>query len=344
MTTTRDTPAAAPEPPPPSFTRTIERQLVHRAAVSEVFVTDLLPFDGTRYLAGAQLPLAHGYYGDHPRRPAGYDFLLLLEAARQASTAAGHQGLGIPMDCAFLVNSWSIRLDGGTPPPVGARPGELHLRGDGRRVQARGGRLRGAVFDVDLGMAGRPVGRVHIDTSVTSGEDYHKLRFLQRGSTPPLTEQLRGRLRSRPADAAAVGRANPVNVVLGEPAHTGEETSAQVEPRYDNSALFDHTYDHVPAMVLCEAARQLAHLGGVPVGTAVTGCQARFLRFAELDSALVATGRPGVNPGEAAPDAYHVTFRQDGADIARIDLTFERTATTGARPDPAQTTDRKARS
>src|SRR5262245_47536291 len=68
-----------------TYERTVERSLVHRAAVSEVFVTDLRSIDTDRYLAGAQLPLSHGYYSDHRPRPASFDTLLLLESCRQAS-------------------------------------------------------------------------------------------------------------------------------------------------------------------------------------------------------------------------------------------------------------------
>ncbi|MEU9289306.1 ScbA/BarX family gamma-butyrolactone biosynthesis protein [Streptomyces sp. NPDC048275] len=301
--------------PAPAFSRTIERELVHRAAVSEVFVTDLRPTGDGAFAAGAQLPLSHGYFADHLREPASYDFLLLLESARQACTAAGHLYLGVPRDTVFLVNDWSIRIDDLVPLTPGSRPGELHLTGTGERREGRGGRLRGVSYDVDLRLGEGPVGHVRINTSTSSAEDYQKLRFLQRRSTPPLTEELGTLVRSQAA--ADVGRNNPLNVVLGEPVHTKGAVSAQVEPRLDNRSLFDHSYDHVPAMVLAEAARQLAHLAGVPVTASVTDCAARYLRFVELDSPVVATGRPDANgPG------FLVEFRQDGATVAETALTF----------------------
>lgn len=332
--------------PHPTFTRTIDRHLVHRAAVSEVFVTDLLPTGPGTFQAGAQLPLSHAYFSDHLHRPERYDFLLLLEAARQACTAAGHHQLDVPPDTVFMVNGWSIRLTDAVGLAPGSRPGELHLIGSATRREARRGRLLGVDYDVELRLAGRTVGRVTIGTSTVKAPDYPQLRRLQRGTVPPLTAELGHVVHSRPSAPSEVGCGRPENVVLGEPVHVDGGVRAQVEPRYDNSSLFDHTYDHVPAMVITEAARQLAHLAGVPTSAAVTGCSAEFSRFAELDGPLIAgtdraltpaaalPGDPadaaaatstadGRGTAEAADGTFTAAFEQDGRQIARVDLTFE---------------------
>jgi hypothetical protein len=82
------------------FRQTVDRTLVHPAAVSEVFVTDMRPTSATAYLAGAQLPVEHHYYGDQVTallRPAftnislfdhvydHYTAMVLVEGARQAA-------------------------------------------------------------------------------------------------------------------------------------------------------------------------------------------------------------------------------------------------------------------
>jgi hypothetical protein len=322
MTTSIDT--AEPEPAPVlTFARTIDRALVHRAAVSEVLVTDLVQTGPEDFLAGAQLPVGHAYFSDHVRTPVTFDFLLLLEAARQAGVAASHRQLGISRDTTFLVNNWSIRIGDPQVLTPGDRPGEMELAGAVTPVTARNGRVRGVSSSVTLCIAGREAARTRIDVGTAKSADYGKLRFLQRRSTPPLTTDLLGVLRSRPADAADVGRRNPANVVLGEPIHLGDAVSAQVEPLFENKSLFDHTYDHIPAMVLTEAARQLAHLAGVPTDATVTGCTADFTRFAELDSPLVATAR--LEAAGAAADGRTgcaVVFEQDGSEAGRIALDF----------------------
>ncbi|MFF4406535.1 AfsA-related hotdog domain-containing protein [Streptomyces sp. NPDC001404] len=334
MTTLND---FAPTAPPrlPTFTRTVERALVHRASVAEVLVTDLLSTGGGSFSAGAQLPLGHGYFSDHRRTPVTYDFLLLLEAARQAGIAASHRCLDVPPDTAFLVNSWSIRIDDPETLVPGGRPGELYLSGAVHPLEGRNGRLRGVGSHVSLRMSGRTVGRARIDVGTVRGADYAKLRFLQRRSDPPLTEDLRMAGRGPRADAAAVGRRNPANVVLGAPRSTGGTVSAPVEPRFDNSSLFDHSYDHIPANVLSEAARQLAHLAGAPVQAAVTQCVAQFTRFAELDAPLTAATRVrGTQPGGTSPAGFTVDFRQDGAPVGRISLAFGPGTGTAVRTGP----------
>ncbi|MER7048026.1 ScbA/BarX family gamma-butyrolactone biosynthesis protein [Streptomyces jumonjinensis] len=322
MATPTDT-ASLEGAPVLSFVRTIDRSLVHRAAVSEVLVTDLVRTGAEDFVAGAQLPHGHAYFSDHARTPVTYDFLLLLEAARQAGTAASHRQLGIPGDTTFLVNSWSIRIEDVQGLTPGDRPAELELAGAVTPVTARNGRLRGVSSSVTLRIADRVVARTRIDVGMAKGSDYGRLRFLQRKSTPPLTSELHGVLRSRPVDADRVGRRNPANVVLGEPTHHGDTVSAQVEPQFDNRSLFDHTYDHIPAVVLTEAARQLAHLAGVPTSATVTGCAADFTRFAELDIPLVATARlaPASHTG-VSPVRCVVDFQQDGSEAGRITLDF----------------------
>lgn len=183
--------AVTPDPPPPpaagdaglEFARTVDRRLVHRAAVSEVLVTDLRR-DGDAFLAGAQLPLSHGYFGDHLRRPATFDFLLLLEAARQACTAAGHLYYGVSRDTVHLVNGLSVRITDQDALEAGTRPGELVLAGSAVRDEGTDARLRGLRFDVTASLAGRQAARIGIDTSTVVDEDYRRLRFFQRRSAP----------------------------------------------------------------------------------------------------------------------------------------------------------------
>ncbi|WP_399927285.1 ScbA/BarX family gamma-butyrolactone biosynthesis protein [Streptomyces kanamyceticus] len=309
------------------FARTVERHLVHRASVAEVFVTDSLSEGPDRFRAAAQLPLTHGYYQDHLQVPARFDVLLLLEATRQASTHGAHQHLALPLNTTFLVNAWSLRLDDPDALLIGERPGELELTETVTRTEGRGGRLRALRFDVELAVRERRVGHAHIEVGVTTSEDYRKLRFMQRRSDPPLTSQRSGRPGGAPVDAARAGRLSPANVVLGEPVLRDGSLTAALSPRFDNRSLFDHDYDHYPAMVLTEAARQIAFLasaagaGTSADGPVVTGLDARFVRYAELDAPIevIAPVATGSGPG---PLTHPVTFVQGDQTIAEIGFTL----------------------
>ncbi len=117
---------------------------------------------------------------------------------------------------------------------------------------------------------------------------YQELRAYQRaGSPPPTTAELRGAA-PRPGTLAAPGsvaRTLAANVVLAD-LRTGADTvEATLAPDLANASLFDHDYDHFPAMVLIEAGRQLAlHATGDPTAHVVTAVRATFPQFAELDA------------------------------------------------------------
>jgi hypothetical protein len=275
-----------------TYERTVERGLVHRAAVGEVFVTDLCGIDTDRYLAGAQLPLSHGYYSDHRRRPAVFDTLLLLESCRQASIYGAHQELGVPADTTMMVSDWSIQLS--DCPPAGPAPGELALLDTVRAVRNRGGDIRSIRFDLELWLAQRRMGTAHIEVSCVTSAQYAALRYMQRGDDPSSTTDMASIRTDGSVSPELVGRLNPANVVLADPVDEGGALSARLVPCFDNASLFDHGYDHYPAMVLMEAARQLSLLaagdgtGAMARHAVASGFDAGFERFAELDAPVFA--------------------------------------------------------
>src|SRR5882757_8642814 len=102
--------AQPPVSPSLSFASTVDRSLVHRDSLGEVFVTDLRGGGETGYQAAAQLPRSHAYYGDHLLRPRAHDPILLLEAARQAALAGAHAFFGIPARDKFILTFLRIHL------------------------------------------------------------------------------------------------------------------------------------------------------------------------------------------------------------------------------------------
>ena len=68
-----------------SYSSSIPRAHVHRAAICEVFLTDIICESYPQFRLGVQLPRVHSYYSDHNVVVRQYDPLLLLETFRQAS-------------------------------------------------------------------------------------------------------------------------------------------------------------------------------------------------------------------------------------------------------------------
>jgi 2-oxo-3-(phosphooxy)propyl 3-oxoalkanoate synthase len=296
------------EPVKLSFGRTIERSLVHRASVAEVFVTDIQPAGDARFVAAAQLPLSHGYYSDHTRKPAVFDPLLLLEAGRQAGIAGAHL-LGLPKGAMMMVAGFTIALTGALP--AGDRPGELRIDNRFDASRMRGGRVRTGSVTQDLYLGEEHIGVHTMEVNVVTPSEHNALRGVMRGTPAPFTSQLED-LPARRPPPHVVGRTNPLNVVIADVFRDGQGARALVAPLFGNRSLFDHDYDHLPATTLAEAARQLAVVLAGPdaVPYEVSG---RFMRFAELDAPCVAQA------ARSGP-AVHVEFSQDDSVIAEFGL------------------------
>lgn len=304
------------------YARTVDRALVHRAAVSEVFVTDVRQLAARATRAAVQLPLTHGYYSDHLQRPAVYDPLLLLESGRQAAIAGSHAHMGLAPGTTMIVDRFRFALRG-PGPAVGREPARVRIDTEYSGKINKRGRVRKGMVAQRYFADGTEIAEHEMDVLFLNPHENEVLRHAQRGTPAPLTSDFCDH-GTATDDAfqvapAEVGRANPLNVVLSRPERAGETIRAEVTPRFDNRALFDHVYDHLPAMTLVEAARQLALLGtGRPLTTYAVGFEAAFERFAELDDVLLAEA-----PRVPGPDgAVAVRFLQDGAEIARVRVTL----------------------
>jgi len=304
------------------FMQTVDRSLIHRHALSEVFLTDTVPTGATSYLAAAQLPSSHAYFTDHVRHGA-VDPLLLLECSRQAETYGAHVHFGVARDTRFVLRSWSMQLPGlfairtrgaseltmavGTRPLVGDRPTSRSL-----------------AYDVRLSLDGVAIGDIRIAVGYLSDSAYEHVRALRRGSAPHTSDDIR----PTPATIApaAVGRASSVNTILVNPVQFAGGATATIRVPVDNRSMFDHALDHFPGMVLTEAARQLclwsgADLLGVPATAAtVIAFDLAFTRFAELD---VTTTVAAVHQHEdvVGGSTFAVSFQQNDAVIAAGTMT-----------------------
>lgn len=170
-----------------------------------------------------------------------------------------------------------------------------------------------------------------MDVLMLSPSEHDALRHAQRQGPALSTADMADRSHPAQVPAHLVGRVHPMNVVLADPRSTGHGHSALVSPRFGNRALFDHEYDHLPALILTEAARQMVLLlaagGSVdgPVvagagGPVVAGIDARFSRFAELDAPVIATTAVTGLPGDRVP----VVFTQESTQIAEVTVALVR--------------------
>jgi hypothetical protein len=292
-----------------SYTQTVDRHSVHRWSVSEVFLTDVQPISGGRFAAAAQLPTSHSYYGDHvlpgeliaggdvaDRGSSAVDPMLLMECFRQSATWLAHHSLEVPMGTAFLVTEWSLRLTRVAQIDRTGRPGCVRIDLEAPQALSRGGLVRSARYLGELVLDGTPIGHADVAARYVPAAEAAAVRAYHRTTSPPLSTSLPARPAGRPVEPLLVGRRDAENVVLFDAEHRAEATVARLGTRPDHRGFFDHPQDHYTAMILFEAARQIAlldhHSRRPRAETWLTGLAGRFHYFAELDAPVQLRAMP----------------------------------------------------
>ncbi|SDM15410.1 A-factor biosynthesis hotdog domain-containing protein [Allokutzneria albata] len=269
-----------PDPPSPLFHSTVDRRLVHRAAVHEVLLTGWARTAGDRYMIGAQWPRDHSFY--RPVPPGAHDPLLVLETVRQAGLLVAHVGADVPVGHHFVMHAIGYDVD---PRLLRLEPVPADLTID-VTYQVHGRRPTGAVkLGIRTLMArdGEVLGSGFGEMTCLPETVYRNLRAR---SLPPGGA---GELATlHPVEAHRVNRLRAADVVLSPGA--GPLTWLLRVDR-GHPVLFDHPLDHVPGMLVFEAMRQaLAYTGR---GLLPLGCHAELTRYVELDPPAAVVLRPG---------------------------------------------------
>lgn len=123
------------------FHARVGRELVHRLAVSEVFLTGVQRHSDTEFRVFAQWPRWHVFYGFRDGR---VDSAIVAETLRQLTVLIAHTGLGVPLGQQFLMPRMTAdltpgaRLDPSVPSDVtvavlvsGCKGGASSRRGQG---------------------------------------------------------------------------------------------------------------------------------------------------------------------------------------------------------------------
>lgn len=270
------------------YENTVPRSLVHRVAVSEVFLTGAIRFDDVSFQCAAQLPRTHSYFSEHAHGGEHYDMLLLLEVFRQASIYISHAFLGVSPKDKFLYVDSDTRLVRRDLLRVGSRPASALIDVHVVDHYWRDSVLSGVTLDMQL----------LIDGQVAARHERMSIRWMPSASW----DKLRARgLAGVPADAdPRVQRPEPLaprrvgrhwlnNVVLGRDLAESEEGfSASLVVDRDNPAIFDHPLDHIPGMLLLEGFRQVALVAARRYRSIesdallLSQCKVAFTRFGEF--------------------------------------------------------------
>ncbi|MEU3414923.1 MULTISPECIES: ScbA/BarX family gamma-butyrolactone biosynthesis protein [unclassified Streptomyces] len=267
------------EPRALSWSRTVPRELVHRASVAEVLLTDVLRVDETRFAAAACWSRSHptfpvdGHAVHHP--------LMVVETLRQLGIFIPLRYFGLPVDTRMLITDVFFTTEPGAQPRAshGATQVTCRVRVTGLRTGPDGA-TAGLRLHAEYLAGGTVFARAGGGARFLSAERYAALRGPRAGTCQPPASA--GLLRP---DPARLGVPHARDVVIGLAERHGRAGTADVlvdaaDPWHP--FFFDHATDHVPGMVLLEAARQAAALASGGALSRPTGARLTALRFTEF--------------------------------------------------------------
>ncbi|MFC4032439.1 ScbA/BarX family gamma-butyrolactone biosynthesis protein [Streptomyces polygonati] len=231
-----------------SWSRTVPREMVHRRSVAEVLLTDVRRDRAGGFEAAASWPRSHPTFphdGSDLHSP-----LILVETLRQLGIYVPLRYFDIPEKSRLLITDLRFALMADKEPRIGCGCSEITCRvtvSDIRR-SADDGRVSGLRLHVTYLTGGVPFAHAGGGARFLTAARYADVRADRlTGSRPPPTTE------GRP-DPLTLGVADWRDVVI-----TRKAGALEVEPADPmHPFFFDHVTDHVPGMVLLEAARQAA--------------------------------------------------------------------------------------
>ncbi|WP_328751284.1 A-factor biosynthesis protein [Streptomyces sp. NBC_00285] len=272
---------------PGALTATVPRELVHRVAVAETLLTGWNRTGTDRFTLTAQWPRAHQLHVSPDR--SAYEPLLIAETVRQCGALLAHSAYEVPIGHQFVLQE--LRVD--THPEhlaVGAAPAEPVIDITVDEIRRRGGRPTALRYDAVLRLGGERVATGRVAVSWTNQSVYRRLR---RGRTADIGVLRLPQPPPPPLPAGTVGRALRADVLLS-PTARSDRWRLRVDTAHP--VFFDHPLDHIPGMLLLEAARQAARAHGGGDRWVPTSFHAAFHQYAELDKPVwmeVSTGAGG---------------------------------------------------
>ncbi|WP_079188849.1 ScbA/BarX family gamma-butyrolactone biosynthesis protein [Streptomyces kebangsaanensis] len=295
----RDAAGAGPrDDSEPEWSDDIPIDRLHLTHRSSVHLTHWARTGPAEFRFTAAWPEARG--GRAPVRTvhAGPDPMLVTATHRQAGLLIAHSAYAVPRTDATLLQRLNLTVDPDQPLPAHG-PVALDVVARCAETGRRRGTPAGLRIETEIRHAGAPLARVDSDFSWMSRAVYRRLRGDKADAVwdvvPP-----------QPVDPASVGRATTRDVLLA-PAAPGRW---QLRNETRNLLLFDHRVDHVPGLVLVEAAQQAARALAGPGFQPVSAANA-FENYVELDEPCLieATARPVDGSGAVTVD---VVGRQAG--------------------------------
>ena len=304
-------PPASPEWSGLSWDAPVARELVHRSNDGEVLVTS------TRRIRSGRFHCAAGWRRNHRTFSAnngGHNPLLIAETIRQACICLSLEYLGIDPGTRFVIKSLAFDLDPRSAPTADGDRTDVcvDVAVGGLRRDDRTGRTVALTMRARFSAAGRRFATAAGAARLFDEREYAALRAgADAADRPPAA--VGGLVRPAPW-RVAVDRADDVVIARAPDGSWLVDPADPVHPFF-----FDHAVDHLPGMLLLEAARQHALVRAGDPGLRLTGMRMRPLRFAER---LPQPSFCGGDTGTAAPGTGAFGLAQAGRSVLEGSLAF----------------------
>lgn len=287
--------------------------LVRKSLHDEALVTGWRPLTDNCQMVAVRWPTRHRFYVERGR----YTPLIVTESLRQALALLTHTAHGIPLSHRL---GWEHLRTAVSPGAleVGPEPAEVELTVHHTEVTRR--RL-GSVHlasRIEATRSGVLLGTATVRYSTHPPVIYDRLRGPYADAEAAFARALP---LTAPVPASLVGRGRERDVVLSP---TAEPHRWRLRVDTAHRVLFDHPHDHIPGMVLLEAACQAAQAVTAPRPVMPVALDTTFTRYVEFDRSCHVTARELTGPGEdgrVAVDAHQGDR-----------LVFSGTVTTRPRP------------
>ncbi|MDH6129598.1 ScbA/BarX family gamma-butyrolactone biosynthesis protein [Kitasatospora sp. GP82] len=259
---------------------TVPRHLVHKLDPGEVFLMDWRRSAPDTFTISARWP------GDQPfylGADGSYEPLLVSETIRQLFPLLCHGGYDIPLDRHLVWESYRYALIPDVlHPGAGPDPVELELRVVCSELVRRKAHPTAMTMHVELLRDGMLHARSRSRFTIQAPAVYRRLRAGHGDSAQAMASAVP---LQAPVPAAESGRHRPEDVLLSPlDDHEGPGGSWQLRVDTTHRKYFDHPVDHVPGMLLLEAARQATQAVLHPHPALPVAMETSFHRYVELDA------------------------------------------------------------
>jgi 2-oxo-3-(phosphooxy)propyl 3-oxoalkanoate synthase len=288
----------------------VPAELVHKLNPAEVLLTGWHRTAPDTFTVNARWPEAHDFYAV---RHGLHDPLLLTETIRQMLPLLSHAAYAVPAGHPLLWEYYDYALDLDAL-SADTLPCEVDLRVTCVEEVRRRDRLTALSLRIEALRAEVAVASAETRFTIQTPAIYQRLRAGHGDalSIRPLPPQ-------PPVPPSRIGRDHTTDVVLSPADRPGRHLL-----RCDTShpVLFDHPVDHVPGMLLLEAARQAAQDSLRPRPIVAVAMKNRFFRYVELDAPCWIDTLP-LPDDEAGRTRLHITMRQDDVECFSTEVTLE---------------------